>query len=207
MYRSTTAATIFAAFTRHIAHCMPSSLGGSAELTNLEDDRHLGTVRDLSPKGTIDSFELNAFISDLYEVAEALKVPIRYSRPTVQDAENVEALLQVIRTGEFSISAESVKLNLNAEQLCIARDGLAAGNCLYLPVRTGPHFAQIFGQALDLGPYDVFMSFSALTPQETSSDDERTPVQVTLTKPMLYRFPRFLPNDNQVQSSSATTGG
>ena len=76
--------------------------GGHVELTNLEDDRHLGTLRDLSPRGMIESPELDDFISNLYEIAETLKVPVRYSHPTRQDAENLAAIRQVLLNEEAS---------------------------------------------------------------------------------------------------------
>jgi hypothetical protein len=180
--------------------------GGCVELTNLEDDRHLGTLRDLSPKGMIESPELDNFISDLYEIAETLKVPIRYSRPTRQDAENLEAIRQVLRTGELLISAESVNVNLTRDQVGIAQDALAAGNGLHLPFEKPPDFALVFGQSLDRGPYSVFLNVSELGLQASSPQDGTLPVKLTLKGPALYRFPRFLGDDNQTPGLAPAKG-
>jgi hypothetical protein len=180
--------------------------GGHVELTNLEDDRYLGTLRDLRSKRMIESPELDDFISDLYEIAETLKLPIRYNRPTRQDAENLEAIRQVLRTGELSISAESVNVNLTQDQVEIAQDALAVGNGLHLPFEKPPDFAVIFGQSLDLGPYSLFLKVSELALQASSLQDGTFPVKLILTQPALYRFARFLPDDNQTPGHAPARG-
>ena len=170
--------------------------GGRIELTDLENDRHLGTLRDLRTATVIENPWFDEFICNVYEIAETLKVPIRYTRPTVQDAENVAILHQVVRTGDLSIPAESVGLNFTPDQLRIAQDGFASGNGLHMQFQIAPDFAQVFGQSFDLGQYDMFLSVSALTPETASPGNETILVKVTLAKPIVYRFPRFLHDKN-----------
>jgi hypothetical protein len=145
-------------------------------------------------------------LSNLDEIAAVLNVPIRYSRPTIQDAENVKSVYQIIRTGELRIPGDSVVASLTRDQLRIAQEALAVGNGLHLPFEKPPDFSTVFGQSLDLGPYGVFLNVSELTPGESPGEADVFPVKLTLTRPVLYRFSRFLPDENQTQGACASTG-
>ena len=62
------------------------------------------------------------------EIAHSLHETITYTRPTVQDVENVKNIQQIVRTGVLSLVGESVGLNLTSEQLRVAQDAFQCGN-------------------------------------------------------------------------------
>jgi hypothetical protein len=144
-------------------------------------------------KDMLENLWFDEFLSNVNDIAEALDVTLCYHRPTEEDAENVRALHQIIRTGKLSIPAESIALTLTRSQLEAAVAGLEAGNGLHFPRETQPDFAVVFGRPLNLGPYGVFLCVRELAIEENALEEDAISVKLRLASPILYRFMKFLP--------------
>jgi len=177
---------------------------GHVDLLDLESDRHLGVLRDFGTSEWRCAPWFDEFLEAVNEIADSLHQTITYTRPTAEDVENVKNIQQIVRTGMLSLVAESVGLNLTPEQLRVAQNAFQCGNGLHFSVTQSPDFAALFGRRLNLGLHEVFISPSALTPDNTSPEAEIIPVQVALAKPILYRFHDFLPNGEENGSRGGT---
>jgi hypothetical protein len=136
--------------------------GGTIELFDLEQDKvfaSFGEPKEMS--GPEEEFwsKLDRLITDLHMIAEATKSEILWSDDfSEEDALHTGMLHEAITTGRVSCPDATIDATMDASQYEQMRAGLASGSHGFtFQFPCPPDFASVFGQAIDLGDYRVFL--------------------------------------------------